>query len=59
MLDRLVAQGITFTTASDAHSLARVGERSDELATMLEARGVTELASYTQRQRRLVPLRSS
>jgi histidinol-phosphatase (PHP family) len=58
-LDRLVAMGVTFTTASDAHRLERVGERADELAGLLEARGVTQLASYTLRQRRLVPLRSS
>jgi histidinol-phosphatase (PHP family) len=59
MLDRLVAKGVTFTTASDAHSLARVGDRVGELADLLEARGVNQLASYNQRQRHLVPLRSS
>jgi len=58
-LDRLVAMGVTFTTASDAHNLERVGERADDLAGLLEARGVTQLASYTLRQRRLVPLRSN
>ena len=58
-LDRLVDQGVTFTTASDAHRLERVGERSEDLATMLEARGVHELATYTQRQRQMTPLRAS
>ena len=57
-LDRLVARGVTFTTASDAHRLARVGERAGDLATLLEARGVNELASYSARQRQMVPLRS-
>jgi histidinol-phosphatase (PHP family) len=57
-LDRLVAKGLTFTTASDAHRLERVGERADDLAEMLEARGVSELASYTQRQRQMIPLRA-
>ena len=57
-LDRLVAKGVTFTTASDAHHHERVGERADDLAAMLEARGVHELASYTQRQRRMIPLRA-
>ncbi len=57
-LDRLVAKGVTFTTASDAHHHERVGERADDLATMLEARGVHELASYTQRQRQMIPLRA-
>ncbi len=58
-LDRLVAKGLTFTTASDAHRLERVGERSGDLADLLEARGVHQLASYTQRQRQLVPIRAS
>ncbi|MGC1238945.1 MAG: histidinol-phosphatase [Acidimicrobiales bacterium] len=57
-LDRLVAKGVTFTTASDAHHHERVGERANDLAIMLEARGVHELASYTQRQRRMIPLRA-
>ena len=57
-LDRLVARGLTFTTASDAHRLERVGERSSDLAELLEARGVHQLASYTGRQRQLVPVRS-
>ena len=57
-LDRLVARGVTFTTASDAHRLERVGERSGDLAALLEARGVSTLASYTKRQRTIVPLRS-
>jgi hypothetical protein len=50
---------VTFTTASDAHRLERVGSRAGELATMLEARGVHELATYEQRQRIMVPLRST
>jgi histidinol-phosphatase (PHP family) len=58
-LDRLIDQGVTFTTASDAHSLERVGERVGDLADMLEARGVTQLASFTNRQRQLVPIRSA
>ena len=57
-LDRLVARGVTFTTASDAHRRERVGSRSSDLAELLEARGVHELATYEQRQRVMVPLRS-
>jgi histidinol-phosphatase (PHP family) len=45
LLDRLVAGGATFTTASDAHRQERVGERASDLADLLEARGVNELAS--------------
>jgi histidinol-phosphatase (PHP family) len=58
-LDRLVARGVTFTTASDAHRRERVGERVGDMAAMLEARGVHEVASYTNRQRRMIPLRAS
>ena len=58
LLDRLVARGVTFTTASDAHRRERVGSRANELAALLEARGVTELATYLDRRRVMVPLRS-
>ncbi len=57
-LDRLVQRGVTFTTASDAHRRERVGSKADELASLLEARGVHELATYEQRVRTMVPLRS-
>jgi histidinol-phosphatase (PHP family) len=57
-LDRLVQRGVTFTTASDAHHNVRVADRVEDLATMLEARGVNELASYTKRQREMIPLRA-
>ncbi len=58
-LDRLVARGATFTTASDAHARGRVAARAGELAALLESRGVTELASYSNRQRAMVPIRSA
>jgi histidinol-phosphatase (PHP family) len=54
-----VSKGLTFTTASDAHSLERVGERSNDLALLLEARGVHEVASYEGRQRTMIPLRAT
>ncbi|MFZ1062599.1 MAG: histidinol-phosphatase [Acidimicrobiales bacterium] len=56
-LDHAVREGLTFTTASDAHRLERVGERAHDLATMLEAKGVHELATFTTRQRTMVALR--
>jgi histidinol-phosphatase (PHP family) len=59
MIERLAARGVTFTTASDAHELGRVASRAGDLADLLEARGVTELASYSRRQRVMVPLRDS
>ena len=58
LIDRLVARGVTFTTASDAHELERVGERCADLAGLLEARGVTTLAAYDRRTRVTVPLRA-
>ena len=58
-LDRLVARGVTFTTASDAHRRERVGSRAEDLAVLLEARGVQQLASYEGRQRVMVPLRAT
>jgi histidinol-phosphatase (PHP family) len=57
-LDQLVQKGVTFTTASDAHRLDRVAERTEDLAQLLEARGIHELAAYDNRVRRLVPLRA-
>jgi histidinol-phosphatase (PHP family) len=56
LLDRFVAAGVDFTTASDAHRDERVGARVSQLATLLRERGVTTLASFEQRRRRLVPL---
>jgi histidinol-phosphatase (PHP family) len=58
-LDRLVARGVSFTTASDAHRLDRVAERAGDLAALLEARGVSTLAAYDGRRRVTVPLRAS
>ena len=59
MIDRLAARGVTFTTASDAHELERVALRAGDLADLLQARGVSQLASYSRRQRAMVPLRST
>lgn len=56
LLDRFVARGLSFTTASDAHRHSRVAERHDELAEFLRARGVTQLASYDRRVRSMTPL---
>ncbi|MGH9019956.1 MAG: histidinol-phosphatase [Acidimicrobiales bacterium] len=58
LVERLVERGVTFTTASDAHELARVAERVGDLADLLESRGVTELAAYEARRRVMVPLRA-
>jgi histidinol-phosphatase (PHP family) len=59
MMNVLVERELTFTTASDAHRLERVGERAHDIADLLASRGVHELASYERRQRRMVPLHSA
>lgn len=49
LLERLAARGVAFTTASDAHRLAHVADRVDELAGMLRAAGVDRLQAYRGR----------
>ena len=56
LLDRFVARGVTFTTASDAHRAERVASRAGELRALLAARGVGSLAAYEGRRRIEVPL---
>ena len=56
LLDRFVAAGVPMTTASDAHSLAKVADRSGDLRALIDAAGVTTLASFSQRQRIDVPV---
>lgn len=57
LLDRFVAAGVPMTTASDAHASDRVGERASDLADLVEAAGVTTLASFDRRIRTDVPVR--
>ena len=56
LLDRFVAAGLAFTTASDAHRRERVGSRHADLVTLLHDRGVNALASFEARNRTMVPL---
>ncbi|HLK44515.1 MAG TPA: histidinol-phosphatase, partial [Acidimicrobiales bacterium] len=56
LLERFVANGVTFTTASDAHRRDRVAERADELAALLTSKGVSSLASYRARHRVELPI---
>jgi histidinol-phosphatase (PHP family) len=51
LLERFVAAGVPMTTASDAHGVARVGERSNDLRSLIDAVGITSLASFEGRQR--------
>jgi histidinol-phosphatase (PHP family) len=49
LLARFAARGVPFTTASDAHGLADVADRVDELAAQLEAAGIERLRTYRGR----------
>jgi histidinol-phosphatase (PHP family) len=56
LLERLAGRAVPFTTASDAHSGERVAERVGELRDLLVGAGVSELAGFSGRRRRPVPL---
>jgi histidinol-phosphatase (PHP family) len=42
--------------SSDAHVPDQLGHRYDEAVEMLRGMGVTEIADFTGRERRMVPL---
>ena len=46
--------GIPFTTASDAHSHAQLGENFERLGALLNECGITEIAVYERHRRRMV-----
>lgn len=50
LLRRFVERGVPLTTASDAHSLPDVADRSEELCRLLDAAGVTRLRAYRRRE---------
>jgi histidinol-phosphatase (PHP family) len=50
LLERFVANGVSFTTASDAHRLADVADRTDDLRGLVNQFGVTTLRGYRDRQ---------
>jgi len=51
LLDRLVANGTTFTTASDGHRVEDIGYRFDDLQAELDRAGVDHLATFHRRCR--------
>lgn len=51
LLERLVAKGVPMTTASDAHHTGHVADRSEDLAALVAASGLTSLASFEARVR--------
>ena len=56
LLGRVVSAGADLTTASDAHSVEQIGSDFDELRAALRGLGVTELVTFTRRQRVTVPV---
>ncbi|MGH9109431.1 MAG: histidinol-phosphatase [Acidimicrobiales bacterium] len=56
LLVRFAAHGVPFTTASDAHHLARVADRIDDLRTLLASVGVDRLQGFRHRQGHTVPI---
>ena len=56
LLSRFVARGVPLTTASDAHRLSDVADRTADLARMLEVLDVRSLRAF--RARRGVECRS-
>jgi histidinol-phosphatase (PHP family) len=51
LLARFAAAGVGLTTASDAHELAHVAERTPDLRTIARTAGFTELTGFERRAR--------
>jgi histidinol-phosphatase (PHP family) len=58
LLERFVGRGVPLTTASDAHRLADVADRSAELAALLAALDVDTLRAFRRRRPSDVPWRT-
>jgi histidinol-phosphatase (PHP family) len=56
LLVRLAARGVAFTTASDAHRLDHVADRTTELRQLLGSAGVDRLQGFRRRQGHSIPL---
>jgi histidinol-phosphatase (PHP family) len=54
LLQRFVARGVPLTTASDAHKLDHVADRSSSLRELLDDVGVTTLCAFERRRPRPV-----
>jgi histidinol-phosphatase (PHP family) len=51
-----IKKGIPFTTASDAHSYAQLGENYDRLAEKMSIFGIREVCVYEKHKRQLIKL---
>ncbi|HXQ59458.1 MAG TPA: histidinol-phosphatase [Acidimicrobiales bacterium] len=58
LLERFVRRGVPLTTASDAHRLADVADRSADLSVQLSALGVVTLRAFRARRPHDVPCRA-
>ena len=56
MLDMAVEAGVPIALSSDAHVPDHLAHRYDEALELLESAGVSEIAVFERRQRRLEPL---
>jgi histidinol-phosphatase (PHP family) len=56
LLARFAERGVGFTTASDAHGLDRVADRTDDLRGLLASAGVDRLVAFDGRRPRSVPV---
>jgi histidinol-phosphatase (PHP family) len=56
LLARFRAAGVGITTASDAHELGDVADRTDDLRAFLTAAGYDSLAGFAGRRRRSLPV---
>ena len=52
LLASLHGAGVPFTTASDAHTVDRIGQRYDDLRLVLADQGITELVTFRRRAAR-------
>jgi HisJ family histidinol phosphate phosphatase len=59
LLARFRARDVPITTASDAHGLPDVADRSDEMRQLLHAAGYDTLCAFRKRQPRLIPVTPS
>jgi histidinol-phosphatase (PHP family) len=59
LLARLAANGVPLTTASDAHHLDQVADRTADLRNLLSTIGVDRLRAYRRRQGHAVPVTPS
>lgn len=51
LLAALRDAGVGFTTASDAHTVDRIGQRYDDLRALLDDLAITELVTFRRRER--------